>query len=105
MQPDDQILALIKQNEPSGWEYLYDKFAPVIYGIILQKTQDKKVAEKILIKYFLHLKHLKFLDGISLCLQIVKDAHIFCNNYLHKKTSISTVHPIGKISSITHVAI
>ena len=53
---DTIILNLIRENNLKGWELLYDKYAPVMYGVICTYTTDKVLAEEILIGLFIRLK-------------------------------------------------
>jgi hypothetical protein len=53
---DTVIISMLKQGDPAGWEYMYDKYASVIYGTLLKLTNDQALAEKILVKSFIGLK-------------------------------------------------
>jgi DNA-directed RNA polymerase specialized sigma24 family protein len=44
------------QKEGSSWAHFYDKYAPLMYGTILNMSGDKAIAEKILEEAFLELK-------------------------------------------------
>ena len=51
---DDAIIVmLLKQNISKGWEQLYDKYAPMMYGAILRIVDDKELADEILIRLFI----------------------------------------------------
>ena len=56
------------QNTGHEWGHLYDKYAPLMYGIILNITNDKRIAEKILKKAFLELTKRKILSEVHLVL-------------------------------------
>ncbi len=53
---DNEIVSMIKVNSYLGWIYLYDKYANMMFGIILKITSDHETAKKILIKSFTQLK-------------------------------------------------
>ncbi len=53
---DLNILSLVRENDLKGWEQLYDKYAPAMYGIICTYTTDMSLADQILINLFLRLK-------------------------------------------------
>lgn len=71
---DSRILILIKENNLKGWEILYDKFAPVMYGVICTHTADKSLAEEILISLFIRLKYEQILlkENIALCASLLR---------------------------------
>jgi len=50
-----EIVSMIDNNHSLGWESLYDMYAPMMYGAILQLTDDEKVAENILVESFAQL--------------------------------------------------
>ena len=45
-------MRLLAEKDRSVAEFIYDKYSPAIYGLILQKIKFKKVAEKILLDTF-----------------------------------------------------
>ena len=51
-----EILDLFASNNPEGWNMLYDIYAPMMYGAIVQITGNDKIAEKILLQVFVSLK-------------------------------------------------
>lgn len=46
----------LAENKYKTWESIYDRYAPLIYGIIYRLTGAEVIAENILIKCFFHLK-------------------------------------------------
>ena len=44
------------KNNISTWEQVYDKYAPMMYGTIINMTHDEKMAGDILQEVFLDLK-------------------------------------------------
>ena len=44
------------QTDKSAWEYVYDKYAPIMYGIALDMAGDTIIATEILKEAFLELK-------------------------------------------------
>ena len=55
-QTDSQLKTLLKNDQNSGWNAIYDKYAAVMYGNILNIINDKVLAEKIFIVAFKSLK-------------------------------------------------
>jgi|GEM_PF-5031782 len=96
MHQDCDILTLLDKKQMNGWEMLYDKYAAVLYGIILRNTSDVKLAEKMLIQLFVQLKNTKLDTDTSLALQLIKQAHIFCRAQAGDNTPpFGQVHKLG----------
>lgn len=53
---DSQLKSLLKTNKNLGWIAVYNKYAAVMYGNILNITKDKALAEEIFIIAFKRLK-------------------------------------------------
>ena len=53
---DNELKTLLKNDRNLGWIAIYDKYAAVMYGNILNLTKDKALAEKIFIVAFKSLK-------------------------------------------------
>ena len=45
---DHQIITLIHENDSSAHPLIYDKYAPLLYGIIYPIVNDQKIAEDVL---------------------------------------------------------
>ncbi len=56
LKSDIEIVELIAQNNPQGWQYLYDKYALMMYVAILWVVDEGPPAEEILIMLFFQLK-------------------------------------------------
>ena len=54
--PDSRLLILLRENNPFAWNCIYDKYAALMYGNILNITQSKKIAEMIFVQAFIKLK-------------------------------------------------
>lgn len=54
---DERLLELLKENNTYAWQCVYDKYAPLMYGNILNIVKDKVNAEKIFINAFTVLKN------------------------------------------------
>lgn len=65
---DEEIITMLEHNNPLAWESLYDKYAPAIFGLICKLTDDKVIAEKMLISSFLQLKQSKILSKVKYAL-------------------------------------
>ena len=86
---------MIQDGKPLGWEFLYDKFAAILYGSILRCTDDSILADKILIDSFNQLQNKpEILANAHYRLLIVLLHHTnkITQHYLAKKIKI-TVEP------------
>jgi len=50
---EHKLIALIQQGDTDAFAKLYDKYAPMLNGVILKIVNDKKVAEGVLQKSFM----------------------------------------------------
>ena len=55
-QADNKLKNLLKEDKNSAWNTLYDKYAALMYGNILNITKNKALAEEIFITAFIRLK-------------------------------------------------
>lgn len=67
---DAEIITMLEQNNLLAWEYLYDNYAPIMYGAILRVTDNEKLAEEILIQSFVHFKANKTLSETKKTLSV-----------------------------------
>lgn len=83
---DADILMLIEQDNNKGWEYLYDKYAAMMYGAILRVTDNTVLADKILVRSFLNCKKNRFFAATktSLCLALLRVANAAAKEILGK---------------------
>lgn len=86
----EEILSMIESNNSLGWEYLYDKYSPMMYGAILRLTSNKKLADKILIESFTQLRENLFLLKSSgpFYLQLLHHTFITTKNILKNESKI-----------------
>lgn len=85
---DAEILLKTVQNDAVGWGQLYDKFAPIMYGVILRITTDKTIADAILVDAFIQLKNQKTFEGMKMqgvCLWLLKHTYATTIDYLRIK--------------------
>ena len=101
---DAAILSLIAENSLEGWEHLYDKYAPVMYGIICNYTNNKFLAEDILIKLFVQLNDQESTLKINFALRayIMRYTHSYTREELKNRDIKYTTSP-GKENSILHI--
>lgn len=52
MQAEKEMLKLLKSKHPTAFDYLYNKYSPSLYGMILKLTPDITVATDILKRSF-----------------------------------------------------
>jgi len=56
LKSDIEIVDMIEQGNPLGWQYLYDKYALMMYVAILWVVDEGPPAEEILVMLFFQLK-------------------------------------------------
>jgi len=102
--PDSDSLALIRENNLKDWEQLYDKYAPVMYGVICAHTTDKSQADEILIDLFIRLKNEEILLKINfaLCAYIIRYTYTNTRKELKKRGKNYTEIPRLENSAIHH---
>ncbi len=86
-QPDTVIIAMLAQNNKEAWLHLYNKYASMLYGIILNMTGNETIAGDILTEVFIALKHKKLLMRVkdALCHSLVRHTHKLTLKYLHER--------------------
>ena len=84
---DPAILLLIEQDNSKGWEYVYDKYAAMMYGAIRKVTDDPLLADKILVQSFVNFKQNIFFASAktSLCLVLLRVATATAKELLSEK--------------------
>lgn len=53
---DSTILSLIRKNNLKGWGQFYNRYAPIMYGVICTLTADTGISEKTFTNIFIRLK-------------------------------------------------
>ena len=81
------IRQIIKENNFSAWAALYKKYSAAMYGLICNLTDNKEIANEILIGAFIELKTKNILAGVknSLCLVLLKFTNAFAVSELQKR--------------------
>lgn len=52
---EKELLLLLKQKDTSAFSYLYDEYAPSIYGIIVREVKSPQLASDILKSTFINI--------------------------------------------------
>ncbi|RYD80110.1 MAG: sigma-70 family RNA polymerase sigma factor [Sphingobacteriales bacterium] len=52
---EEEIIALLKERDPRGMRYLYDKFSAALFGIVFKIVPVQEVAEEILQETFVKI--------------------------------------------------
>ncbi len=52
MQAETEMLELIKSKDPMAFNFVYNKYSPSLYGLILKLTPDTTIATNILKRSF-----------------------------------------------------
>ena len=99
---DSTILSLIREKNLTGWEQLYDKYAPIMYGIICTYTIDKSISDKIFINLFMRLKDEEILLKVNftLCVFILRYTYTNTRKELKKWGIYYTESPFDTNSII-----
>ena len=73
-------------EEGDGWETIYDRYAPLLYGTILRCTEDRVVANEILVATFLRLRDKAFdFKATHVLIPLVRFCHGVAVAYLAEK--------------------
>lgn len=83
--PADLFLTVLPEHHNEiVWEQVYQKYAPLIYGIILNMTRDKRIAADIFKEAFYGLKRRRILSRtpIALCQALLRHACKLTLKYL-----------------------
>lgn len=82
---DKQLINMFQENNPLAWEKFYDRYAPVMFGLICSLTDSKLLAEQIFKNFFIHLKVKGTLLSIkhSLCATLMR--HTYAYSIVHLK--------------------
>ena len=96
---DNSVISLLQTCNPFGWEQLYDKYAPVIYGSILKIITDKEMANQIFEECFISLKKTDIISQTkkSLPLFLLQHTYSFTVNYLKNKGIVPVEGITGKL--------
>lgn len=52
---DHELIKLLQQKNMSAYEFIYDRYAPLLYGVICKLVKDDVKAEKVLKKSFIEI--------------------------------------------------
>jgi len=87
-QPSDiAIISMLTKNVDEAWVSIYDKYASMMYGIILNMTGNETLAGEILTDVFVKLRKGKLLSRVraALCHTLVRHTHKLTFEYLKKR--------------------
>lgn len=96
-----QLLLLIQQKDKAAIGFLYDKYAPLIYGIILRQVKNEKIATTILQAAFVTIiKECDTLDCLkqSLFTWILKLTHKSALNDFRVELNLRSLITLGDSS-------
>lgn len=82
---DLQIISMLKVNNLSAWEHLYDNYAASMYGLVCTLTDDKALAAEIFMAAFLQIKEKKILQNVKTGLAPVLLSYTFSHTTKHLK--------------------
>jgi DNA-directed RNA polymerase specialized sigma24 family protein len=52
---DHELINLLQQKKLNAYEFLYDRYAPMLYGVICKLVSDDVMAQKVLKKSFIQI--------------------------------------------------
>ena len=84
---DNELIMLVQQKDMVAYEFLYDRYAPMLYGLICKLVKDQWLAEEILKKSFVE---------IWKSLVIVKPATCKLFIWMHNITRNIAMEELGK---------
>ena len=86
---DNKLKNLLKMNNSSAWNTLYDTYAALMYGNILNITKNKNLAEEIFITAFVRLKKDNKLVPVQCSISLYLCAYVKKIALEHMNTKIS----------------
>ncbi len=89
---------MISDNNLDAWGYVYDKYAPAMFDIISNLTEDKIIAEDIFKEAFLQLKEKQILSKITYSLYPYLQR--YTHNFTKRQLELSSVSPAKTILNI-----
>ena len=103
-QLDAALIPMFAKNDPLVWEHVYDNFAPLMYGTILNLTGDEAIAGELLEQAFLDLKKKNILTQISttICHKILRHTYKLTVNHL-KAIGLSPSKTLSTDGNTTHI--
>ncbi|MEO5945327.1 MAG: hypothetical protein ABIP79_00810 [Chitinophagaceae bacterium] len=100
---EKQIIKMFQENDPLAWESLYEKYAPAMYGLICNLTDDKSLAEQIFINAFIQAKKKETLSKVKNALYaiLLRHTYFYAITYL-KQVGINpkTLNPLKETKLI-----
>lgn len=103
-QLDADLIPMFAKNDPSVWEHIYDQYAPLMYGTILNLTRDEAIAGELLEQAFLDLKRNNILLRISttICHKILRHTYKLTINHL-KTIGLAPSKTPSPHENMTHI--
>ncbi len=99
---DQKILSMLSENDLKAWEYLYDKYAPAMYGIVCSLTDDLTVAQEIFKDAFIQLRKRQIFANIryALCPFLLRHTYGFAKQQLNDRGIMFPKEPMKETSLI-----
>lgn len=100
-----EIISMLQENNPLVWSYMYDKYSSAMYRLINNLTEDKVIAEEILINAFLDLRKNQTLANVQYALLpiILRHIHFYTTIYLEKISITPITLQPPKDSELIHL--
>jgi DNA-directed RNA polymerase specialized sigma24 family protein len=95
----EELVKLIAGKDPAIVQYIYEKYSPAIYGVILEKTKFRKDADGILVETFVEFFNANFSNS-SLQNSIFINLHNTALNCIKKDNVLHLNHPSANISHL-----
>ena len=91
-------------NQHNQWESLYDKYSPIMYGLILKLIPEEKIALKILEGAFVQLKTKNIIDNDNYvqCSCILKNTYNYAIVELKSRNIIPQTEAIVR-DTLIHI--
>lgn len=86
----ERLIHLIKNRNKKAASYLYDQYAPILYGWILSQVNNKKDAENLLINTFLSIWINAYLYDPKKCRPLIWMMQLSCKLTVQMKNKASS---------------
>jgi hypothetical protein len=88
---NEELFKLIANKDIEGMSFIYDKYSPGIYGVIVQKVATRQEANNILYDTF--VTGFKGLSSYSLSTTIFVYFYHIAISYINKRNVLYMIHP------------
>lgn len=55
--PEKDLVSLLQKKDYNAFSYLYDQYAPLVYGLIFKEVKNEQLASEILTQTFINISN------------------------------------------------